>query len=251
MSSNVISYPAKAAIPASISSNRDSGSARSSCASTAGRSARHLAPRVLRFGASTTFWKESRSFSVVSVSTLSSSARISWNCERSGPPTTHPERQGSRCLRSASTRMRRPASASKRTKDISCSSAWSRGGRSRSASDEPKGQSARWTEEPISPRWMTSGMNGATGAIRRHTISSTSCSVCWQALLSVLSASSHRRLRERRTYQLERSLTTKLSSPRPALWKSQDSKCSWYASAISLAFDSTHRSSGLRSDMAT
>ncbi len=67
----------------------------------------------------------------------------------SGPPTIHPDLHGSRCLRSASTRIRRPVSASVRTKAISCSKAQSCGGRLESTNFEPTGQSAKCTDTPV------------------------------------------------------------------------------------------------------
>ena len=151
MSSMVISYPARAAIPASISSRSESGSAVSSCARTAGRSERHFLPKAFLLGSRNILWNASKSSSVSRFSTLSSSARISWKSERSGPPTIHPVLQGNLCLRFPSTLILLPDSASDLTKFISASTASSRGGRDGETSEEPAGQSARWTEFPVSP----------------------------------------------------------------------------------------------------
>ena len=154
MSDIVISYPASAAIPASISRSSSSGSAMSSWARTSGRSERHLAPSTFLFGSRTILWKASRSLSVESTSTLSSSANISLKREISGPPTIHPVLQGSLCLLFESTLIRLPASARDLTRAISCSSPKSLLGSDLSTISEPTGQSARWTEEPVRLLWM-------------------------------------------------------------------------------------------------
>ena len=77
ISSAIISYPAKAPNPASISKRNDSGSTESNSFRTEGRSCRHFFPKALRLGASSTLWKRSKSFSVSNNSTFNSSAKIS------------------------------------------------------------------------------------------------------------------------------------------------------------------------------
>ena len=201
---------------------------------TALTSARAFGANARKFGASSMRWNRSRSCSTLMVSTFNSSARIPWNSVRAGPATIQPCAQGRRCLRPASTRMRRPTSANSRTKAIEASKSRSCGGStavaaaaSLSHSSEvapsrlpgvPRGHAAWCTVSPARFRWMTSTMNGLTGAINLHTVVKTSWRVCWHASLSADSASSHSLRRLRRTYQFDRSLTTKSSKSRHALW---------------------------------
>ena len=125
------------------------------------------------------------------------------------------------------------------------------GGRLLSTNSDPTGQSAKCTEDPVSPLWIESGMKGDTGAISLQTINKTSCRVCWQDLLSELSPSSQSRLLDLLTYQFERSLTTNASSSLPPLWKSQATKWLWYSSDIEATLDRIQRSNGLLSETGT
>ena len=143
ISLSFISYPPTAAIPASISSSNDSGSIICNSERTFGRSALHLAPRAFLLGTISIFWKVSKSSMTLISSTLSSSERISWKLERSGPPTIHPDLHGSLCLLPASTLTLLPASAIDLTNSISISTKGSTGGRVLSIISEPTGQSAK------------------------------------------------------------------------------------------------------------
>ena len=127
-------------------------------------------------------------------------------------PTIHPVLQGSLCLLFESTLIRLPASARTCTRDISCSARspfWAvicQLSPSRPASRQ---DGLRAGQAPVDVIWV----KGDTGAMSLQTTSRTSCKVCWHALLSLLSASSHSLLLDLRTYQFERSLTTKSSNP--------------------------------------
>ena len=140
MSPDPISYPAMTRFPASILASMASLSPSAIPCKTAGKSCRHLAPNVRRLGVTSTFWNRSRSFSRDIISTFNSSANISWKSDKSGPLTIHPSAHGKRCLRSASTRILRPVSASSLTRVIVCKISV--------LTSPASGQSARWTEVP-------------------------------------------------------------------------------------------------------
>ena len=170
MSSFPISYPAITRFPASILASIASLSPSAIPCSTAGKSWRHFAPKDLRLGTTSIFWNRSKSFSKEMISTFNSSARISWNADKSGPLTIQPSAHGSLCLRSASTLILRPVSASSLTSAIVSMI---------SESTSPaSGQSAICTDSPTKFLWIASDMNGETGAISRETVTNTVWRVC-------------------------------------------------------------------------
>ena len=204
---------------------------------TFGKSCLHLAPSVLRLGKTSIFWNLSKSSSNEIVSTFNSSARISWKSDKSGPLTIHPSAQGNLCLLSDSTLIFLPVSANSLTSSMVCIS---------SLSISPiSGQSAKWTESPVRFLWIESDINGDTGAISLQIVTSTSCRVCWQASLSLLSASSQSLLLDLLTYQFDTSFTTNSSMSLHALWKSQFSNCSDVDCVTWAKRESIHLSSGV------
>jgi hypothetical protein len=98
--------------------------------------------------------------------------------------TTHTSREsGWRTFTLASSRAARASVASVRMRAIARSSA---GSMSRGS---PRVNGARWTEVPVSSRWIQSVMKGAKGASSRQLTASTSCSVANAARLSSVSTS--------------------------------------------------------------
>ena len=88
-----------------------------------------LGANARKLGANSICWNRSKSVSIEIFSTFNSSAKIPWNSAKSGPDTIQPSPHGNLCRRDASTRIRRPVSASSLTNAILASSAKSCGGR--------------------------------------------------------------------------------------------------------------------------